>query len=160
MVDFAESLRESIPTVMRALAQAANTGILHIRGRDASAEFRFFRGEIVCARSTNAKPLGEALTERGAISASDLQGVLSLQRRKKQHQPMATILVELGLIDKSVVETEIQIQVLEVLTDVLGWGSGEYRFEKAPESPKVEPSFTFPVSGRVDEILQGAGLPQ
>jgi hypothetical protein len=159
MVDFAESLRESIPTVMRALAQASNSGILHVRGRDASAEFRFFRGDIVSARSSNSMPLGEALTARGAITGSDLQGVLSLQRRKKQRQPMATILVELGLIDQAVVETEIQIQVLGVLTDVLSWGSGEYSFEAKADTPGVDPKFTLPVSGKVDEILIGAGLP-
>ena len=160
MVDFAESLRESIPTVMRALAQASNTGILHIRGRDASAEFRFFRGEIVSATSSNSRPLGEALIRRGAITDSDLTGVLALQRRKKQRQPMATILVELGLIQQDVVETEIQCQVLGVLSDVLDWGGGEYSFDaKAPER-NFEPGFTLPVSGRVDEILVGAGLPQ
>ena len=96
MVDFADSLRESIPTVMRALAQASNTGVLHVRGRDSEAEFRFFRGEITSARANSSRPLGEALAERGAISQSDLSGVLALQRRKKNRQPMATILVELG----------------------------------------------------------------
>jgi len=160
MVDFAESLRESIPTVMRALAQASNSGILHVRGRDASAEFRFYRGEIVSASSTNSKPLGEALTDRGAITGIDLKGVLSLQRRKKQRQPMATILVELGLIEKSVVETEIQIQVLDVLSDVLGWGAGEYSFDSKGSDADLEPAFTLPVSGKVDEILVGAGLAQ
>jgi len=160
MVDFAESLRESIPTVMRALAQARNSGILHVRGRDAEAEFHFVRGEIVSARSNTSKQLGEALADRGALTAEELAGVLSLQKRKKTRQPMATILVELGLVERGVVETEIQSQVLDVLGNALGWGSGEYCFEAKHVDANARPNFTLPLSGKVDEILQGAGVTQ
>ena len=159
MVDFADSLRESIPTVMRALAQASNTGVLNIRGRGSEAEFRFFRGDIVSARASSSRPLGEALAERGAISRNDLDSVLALQRRKKQRQPIATILVEFGLVEKEVVETELQIQVLEVLRMVLDWGGGEYSFAPRTVPAGVELSCALPATGHVDQILEGAGVP-
>jgi hypothetical protein len=158
MADFADSLRDSIPTVMRALAQAKNSGMLRVRGKDTAAEFMFFRGDILWARSSTGKQLGAALTERGAISESDLAGVLALQKRKKQRQPMATILVELGLVDREVVEVEIQVQVLEVLRAVFDWGGGEYEFDALNIKDGVQPDFALPRSGKVEALLQGAGI--
>ena len=159
MVDFAESLSNSVPTVMRALAQAQNTGILRVRGKDSEAEMMFFQGEVLWARSSTAKRLGEALEERGAISASDLAGVLALQKRKKRRQPLGTILVELGLIERSVAETEIEIQVLRVLRDIFSWGSGEYSFDTLRVEAGVMPDFAIPHCRRVDALLQGVGKP-
>ena len=152
-LNFSESLRSSIPTVMRALAQARNTGVLHIRGCEADGELRFFRGEIVSARASTIQPLGNALAERGAITQTELTSVLALQRRKKQFQPMATILVSFGIVDEDVVATEIQRQVQAVLEDVLTWGAGEYSFEAKPVADDSKPNFTLPYSGSVDEIL-------
>lgn len=159
MADFAESLRESVPTVMRALAQAGNSGVLRVRGRDAEAEVMFFHGDVVWARSSSARCLGEALTERGAISASDLQGVLAMQKRKKQRQPIATILLGLGLVNREVAETEIEIQVLDVLRMIFDWGSGEYGFEAARMTRDELAGIVLPACGKVDSLLQGAGIP-
>ncbi len=158
MVDFAESLRDSVPTVMRALAQAQSTGILRVHGRSADADIMFFQGEVLWARSTSSKRLGAALKERGAISASDLAGVLALQKRKKRRQPLGTILIELGLIDRSVAETEIEIQVLTVLRDIFNWGGGEYSFDTLRVEAGVTPDFAIPNCRRVDALLQGAGV--
>jgi len=159
MPDFAESLRESIPTVMRALAQARNNGVLHIRGRDAEAEIMFVAGEIVWARASTARRLGEALEERGEISANDLLGVLAIQKRKKQRQPIATILIELGLLDREVAETEIEIQILDVLRLVFDWGGGEYNFEALNVGQDALQGVVLPTCGKVDRLLQGAGVP-
>ena len=159
MPDFAESLRESIPTVMRALAQASNSGVLRVRGRDAEAEVMFFQGEVVWARASTAKRLGEALEERGAISASDLKGVLAMQKRKKQRQPLATILLGLGLVEREVAETEIEMQVLDVLRLIFDWGSGEYSFESVRMSRDELHGIVLSQSGQVDRLLQGAGVP-
>ena len=159
MADFAESLRESIPTVMRALAQAKNTGILHVRGRDSESEIMFVAGDVIWARASTARFLGEALEERGELSADDLKGVLAMQKRKKQRQPIATILLELGLIDREVVETELEIQILDVLRQLFEWGSGEYNFEALLLEPGSLQGIALPSCGKVDQLLQGAGVP-
>jgi len=158
MPDFADSLQESIPVVMRALAQAKNSGVLRIRGTGAEAELMFFKGDVLWARRSDGKRLGEALEERGAITAEQLQSVLLVQKRKKTKQPFATILVELGLVDADVVSTELEIQVLEVLRETFSWGGGEYDFEALPTAEGAEPGFTLPNSGNVDEILRGVGV--
>ncbi|MHC4937735.1 MAG: DUF4388 domain-containing protein [Planctomycetota bacterium] len=158
MPDFAESLEESIPVVMRALAQASNSGVLRIRGKDAEAEFMFYKGEIMWARLSDGKRLGEALEERGAISSEHLAAALAVQKRKKQRQPFATILVELGLVDRAVISTELEVQVLEVLRQVFSWGGGEYSFEGVKVKEGVTPTFALPMNGKVDELLKGAGV--
>jgi hypothetical protein len=158
MPNFADSLRESIPTVMRALAQASNSGVLFIRGRDSEAQIMLYRGDILWARSSTTKRIGEALEQRGAISARDLEGVLALQKRKKQRQPIGTILIELGLVDRQVAETEIEAQVISVLRDALDWGSGEYNFEAIEVKSGVSPRFALPSCGKVDSLLQGLGI--
>ena len=160
MPDFAESLREDIPTVMRALAQAGNSGLLRIRGKDTEAEIMFVAGEVIWARACTARRLGEALEERGAITAQDLEGVLAMQKRKKQRQPVATILHGLGLIDRDIVETELEIQILEVLRLVVDWGSGEFGFEAIDLEPDALEGVVLPSCGKVDRLLQGAGVPQ
>jgi hypothetical protein len=158
MPDFAESLQESIPVVMRALAQASNSGVLRIRGKSAEAELMFYKGDIMWARMSDGKRLGEALEERGAISSEQLAAALAVQKRKKKRQPFATILVELGLVCKQVVSTELEVQVLDVLRKVFSWGGGEYTFEALKVKEGVSPSFALPMSGKVDELLKGAGV--
>jgi hypothetical protein len=158
MPDFADSLQESIPVVMRALAQAGSSGVLRIRGKDSEAELMFFKGNVLWARRSDGKRLGEALAERGAITPEQLESVLLVQKRKKTKQPFATILIELGLVDASVVSTELEIQVLEVLREAFSWGGGEYDFEALPIVSSAEPGFALPNSGNVDEILRGVGI--
>jgi len=158
MPDFADSLQESIPVVMRALAQASNSGVLRIRGKDAEAELMFLKGDIIWARTSGGKRLGEALEERGAITSDQLAASLAVQKRKKQRQPIATILVELGLVDREIVSTELEVQVLEVLREMFAWGAGEYAFESVPAQEGSTPSFALPQSGRVDELLKGVGV--
>ena len=114
--------------------------------------------DVLWARASTAKRLGQALEERGAISASDLAGVLALQKRTKRRQPLGTILIELGLIERDVAETEIEIQVLAVLREVLGWASGEYEFESIRVREGVTPTFALPNTRKVDALLQGAGV--
>ena len=158
MPDFADSLQKSIPVVMRALAQAENSGVLRIRGKSAEAELMFYKGDIMWARMSDGKRLGEALEERGAINAEQLAAALAVQKRKKKRQPFATILVELGLVDREVVSTELEAQVLDVLRMVFSWGGGEYDFEALKAREGVTPSFALPQSGKVDVLLKGAGI--
>ena len=158
MPDFAESLRESIPVVMRALAQAQNSGILRVRGKDAEAELMFFKGQVLWARHSDGKRLGEALEERGAITAEQIEGVLRVQKRKKTKQPIATILVELGLVDADVITTELDIQVLEVIRAMFSWGAGEYAFEAVEGDPDAGPGFTMATERTVEEILRDLGV--
>jgi len=158
MPDFADSLRESIPVVMRALAQASNSGVLRIRGKEGEAEIMFYKGDIMWARLSDGKRLGAALEERGAISSDQLAAALAVQKRKKKKQPFATILVELGLVAKEVVSTELEAQVLDVLRQVFAWGGGEYTFEALKVKEGVTPAFALPQSGKVDELLKGAGI--
>jgi hypothetical protein len=158
MPDFADSLRESIPVVMRALAQASNSGVLRVRGKAGEAELMFYRGDVMWARMSDGKRLGEALAERGAITSDQLAAALAVQKRKKQHQPFATILVELGLVEREVVSTELEVQVLEVLREIFDWGAGEYSFEALQVKPGVTPSFALPQSGKVDQLLKGVGI--
>ena len=158
MPDFADSLQESIPVVMRALAQASNSGVLRIRGTNTEAELMFYRGDVMWARMTDGKRLGEALEERGAINSEQLAAALAVQKRKKKRQPLATILVELGLVDPDVISTELEVQVLDVLRTVFSWGGGEYTFEALKIKEGVTPSFALPQSGKVDVLLKGAGI--
>ncbi|MEM8883233.1 MAG: DUF4388 domain-containing protein [Planctomycetota bacterium] len=158
MPDFAESLQESIPVVMRALAQASNSGVLRVRGKDAEAEFMFYRGNILWARRSDGKRLGEVLEERGAITSEQLASALAVQKRKKKRQPFATILVELGLVDRQVVSTELGVQALDVMREIFAWGSGEYTFEKVAVKDGATPTFALPSTSSVDELLKGAGI--
>jgi len=159
MYKFAESLRNTIPVVMRALAQAKNSGVLRVRSDDAEAELMFFQGEVIWARSSSAKRLGEALEERGAISATDLKGVLAMQKRKLKKQPIATILLGLGLVERDVAETEIEMQALDVIRLMFEWESGEYTFERVAISARELEGVVLPRCGRVDSLLEGVGVP-
>ena len=158
MPDVAESLRQEIPTVLRALAQARNTGVLRVSGADGEAEVMLIHGEVAWARASNAKRLGAALEERGAISAADLKGVLAMQKRKKQRQPIGTILLEMGLIDREVAETEIEVQVLDVLRLILDWGRGEYKFESVHKISHEQSKMVLLACGNVDRLLQNVGV--
>jgi len=158
MPDVAESLRQEIPTVLRALAQARNTGVLRVTAADAEAEVMLIKGEVAWARACGAKQLGAAFVDRCAISPADLKGVIAIQKRKKVHQPIATILLEMGLVERDVAETEIEIQVLEVLRLILGWGRGEYKFQTVRTSSYEHDKIVFPACGNVDLLLQNAGV--
>ena len=58
------------------------------------------------------------------LEAGTLESVWSFLKRKKVHEPLGKVLMELNLVTEETVEQEIEAQIMDVLQDVLSWDEG------------------------------------
>ena len=134
----------SFPAALQLLGSAGSSGLLTITSDGRTAEIALHRGQVVCANSDQAGRLGNALLEKGWLTAETLEAVLRHQRRKKVHQPLGTILFELGMVPKEAAAVEIEEQIIRVMREVCGWDAAEYSFNPVEEEleGKVMPGTT------------------
>lgn len=119
----------SLPEILQFLGMARSSGFLTVTGEDDVAGIAFRYGRVLYARTTKSRRLGESLVEQGFLTDKDLEAVLVMQRMKKVKQALAPILLELGLASREQLEEQVAAQCRGVLTEVLAWKRGNYRFE-------------------------------
>jgi hypothetical protein len=132
-------MEKSIPLMGRALPAALNTlcvarcsGLVTVTSEPNYATIMLDTGRIMWATSNATQRLGDALVERGLLSQESLDGALSMQRRKREHTPLATILLELGLLSPEVADHQLAEQTTDVFVEVLSWQEGTLRIEPIP----------------------------
>lgn len=140
----------ALPAALEMMSQAKYSGVLTITSADRVAWMAMRKGRILYATSATTAKLGDSLVAKGVLSQEVLESVLRLQRRKRVHHLMATILVELGLLSTEAASFEIGSQVRRVFHDVLTWEKAELMFEswEAPPSCQV-----LPAEDRVESLL-------
>jgi hypothetical protein len=140
-------IQADLALVLRLMGRAKSSGVVTLSGPSGEAHIVVVDGAVLHATSTATPRLGESLVARGVITKDVLEDALRHQRRKKVKQPLATILLELGVVSKAVAESEIEMQIIRVLVDALAWQGCTLRFEPAnvtadhvlfPESCQLE----------------------
>ena len=135
---------------LQLLAHAKASGLVRIRSGKRRAEMVLIDGRVLHATSSTTTRLGESLVDRGVVTAQVLDRVLQMQRRKKQKQPLGTILTELGLVSKAVAEAEIETQIARVLKEVTSWARCKLTLEPMEASAE---EVLFPGSCDLEALL-------
>lgn len=131
------------------------SGVLTVEGSIDKGSVVFHDGQIMYADLHGHEKLGERLIKEGLIKEKDLEIALRIQKDRKIHEPLGSILAGNRLIDKNALEEILREQITEVVYELLSWEEGRFKFE--PEKPDQE----IPIGGSISPeylLLEGTRL--
>lgn len=131
-------------TGLRLLNRGRETGALLASSAYANASIGLLDGQVMWANSTETLKLGEVLIDKGLLKRDKLDAALWVQKQDKQWRPLGQVLVDVKVLSPQVIELALEAQIVLVLTEVLGWQRGSFRFERRPppESQLIHPACT------------------
>ena len=133
-------------SLLRRLQLARRSGTLRVTRNGEQRHFWFEDGELRAARSSKREhSLGASLIQWGYIAAADLEQALELQRRRGGR--LGALLVELGLVPRSVVDTEVRRLMEQIVSSAISWSDAHFDFEPraddtSPEDIQIDLSVT------------------
>lgn len=132
------NLREaSLADVVQLLFLGRRTGRLALADHKRHAAIWFEEGMIVHAAIVNRRDrLGDMLVKSGPVSQAQLEEALAMQAAQPSRR-VGDILVDIGVINRQVLNEYIRRHVEEALYALCAWSSGSFRFE-AGERPEPE----------------------
>lgn len=145
----------SLADIFQIIHLSKKTGVLTVENSSGKGRIVFRDGQILYASLQSWEKLGERLIKEGLIKEKDLETALRIQKDRKVHEPLGSILSETKLIDKDVLEGILREQLKEIIYELLSWEEGGFKFE--PEKPTQE----IPPGGSISPeylLLEGTRL--
>jgi hypothetical protein len=118
-----------IPALLKDVYVGRRTGLLSfVRGWERRS-VRFISGNIVHA-DTNAPGghLGDLMVRHGLLQREELTEALALARRSGKR--LGGVLLEKGLVDRTLLDDAIELHVADTLLKVFSWPDGHWEFEE------------------------------
>lgn len=116
--------------LLQILSWGRKTGKLVLGCREGTAIVVLRDGRIVYASaSTFRQTLGSLLICRGLIRDSTLAEALDQQRQSTDLR-LGEVLVEMGALERGQIDTVVAEQIGAVISELAGWKSGSFRFER------------------------------
>ena len=137
---------QSVPLndVMQVLITGQKSGVLTVMRGHHRARIYLNFGRIEVAHLTPGLHLSELLMRMDLLTLLEVQELLAQQGEDNPGTPLGLLALEAGYIDRDDFARVLEAQVLEVLTELSSWTSGNFSFEerslKASQVP-VEHSF-------------------
>ncbi len=127
---FRGSLTETpLPQVLRRIFLEGLKGTLSLVHGDETRHLFFEKGELRTATSSReGQRIGAFLKRRGWITDTDLKWALDTVAKQGRAR-LGRILVERGLVSRTVLDAEMRRLVEEIVFSTFAWDSGEYRFQ-------------------------------
>lgn len=108
------------------------TGAMIVSTTYATATIVFEEGGVLCASATTTPKLGDLLLDKGLLKRDKLDAALSLQRQDREWRPIGRVLVDVKVLSEAVAALAVEAQIVRVLSEILGWERGSFRFEGRP----------------------------
>ncbi|HRC87894.1 MAG TPA: DUF4388 domain-containing protein, partial [Thermoanaerobaculia bacterium] len=139
-----------LPEILQLISHQTKTGILTIQGETDIIAISFDRGRIVAADALNQtleEALGEVLASQGLVAPADFLRVSTEHQAGESR--LVDLLVERKIIDRPQLLKALRLHIFRLLTELLAWRSGEFKFYSG-EEVAFEEGFK-PIS--VEELL-------
>jgi curved DNA-binding protein CbpA len=129
---FRGSLSETpLPQVLRRIFLENLKGTLTLVHGDETRHLFFEKGELRTATSSReGQRIGAFLKRRGSISDADLTWALETVAKQGRTR-LGKLLVERGLLSRTVLDAEMRRLVEEIVFSTFAWETGEYRFQSS-----------------------------
>jgi len=129
-VGFRGSLSETpLPQVLRRIFLEGLKGTLSLVHGDETRHLFFEKGELRTATSSReGQRIGAFLKRRGCITDTDLNWALDTVARQDRAR-LGKILVERGLVSRTVLDAEMRRLVEEIVFSTFAWDAGEYKYQ-------------------------------
>lgn len=127
---FRGSLSEApLPQVLRRIFLESLKGTLSLVHGDETRHLFFEKGELRTATSSReGQRIGAFLKRRGWITDTDLNWALDTIAKQGRAR-VGKILVDRGLVSRTVLDAEMRRLVEEIVFSTFAWDTGEYRFQ-------------------------------
>ncbi len=127
---FRGSLSETpLPQVLRRIFLEGLKGTLTLVRGDETRHLFFEKGELRTATSSReGQRIGAFLKRRGCITDTDLNWALETVAKQGRAR-LGKILVDRGLVSRTVLDAEMRRLVEEIVFSTFAWDTGEYRYQ-------------------------------
>ncbi len=127
---FRGSLSETpLPQVLRRIFLEGLKGTLSLVHGDETRHLFFEKGELRTATSSReGQRIGAFLKRRGWITDTDLNWALDTVAKQGRAR-LGKILVERGLVSRTVLDAEMRRLVEEIVFSTFAWDTGEYKYQ-------------------------------
>ncbi|HEX5138759.1 MAG TPA: DUF4388 domain-containing protein [Planctomycetota bacterium] len=119
-------------TALRLVSRGRGTGAVVVFTAYATATVAFEEGGVLWANATTTPKFGDLLVEKGLVKRDKLDAALWVQRQDREWRPIGRVLVDVKVLSEEVVALAVEAQVVRVLSEILGWERGSFRFEDRP----------------------------
>ncbi|HEY7372256.1 MAG TPA: DUF4388 domain-containing protein [Polyangia bacterium] len=144
----------ALPEVLEFLRLQKKTGSLVISSRRGAAIVRLVRGQVTSASAPGIKRLGEALVERGILTAAALDALLARQRSDDGEgaEALGSVLLRERPGHRDALTRAVFQQVIDALGEMLTWKEGAFSFH--PGSDRGLPAIAFDLQNVMLEIMR------
>ena len=119
-----------LSSLLHTLSVKQLTGKLTLKSSAGDGLIVVRKGSVIYAASNSAREtLGNILVCRGLLDEKTLLRALEVQHELADEKRLGAILVELGAISQASLEDVLRQQTVKVVSELLGWGKGFFRFE-------------------------------
>jgi len=143
----------TLPEILQLLAAGRKSGTLGIQREDSIVMIYFEGGDITYGYGPRQTfHLGRLLTERGKITAEQLQEAVETQARNDNTRRLGEILVDMAVVDRADLQAVVRDQISELLYSLLSWQSGSFKFyeDQYPTDEEIKVALSVE-----DVILEG-----
>jgi tetratricopeptide (TPR) repeat protein len=146
----------ALPEVLEFLRLQNKTGSLVVSSRRGAAIVRLVRGQVTSASAPGVGRLGEALVDRGIITAAALDAALARQRTDdgESAETLGSVLLRERPGHREALTRAVFQQVLDALGEMLTWKEGAFSFH--PGSDRGLPAISFDLQNVMLEIMRVA----
>lgn len=144
-----------LPDVFQTIVASQKSGILTLVSGIHRSRIYFDSGNIEYAHVTPGVHLGEMLVRMDLLSTKEVQDLLFHQERENAGTPLGVLAVQRELMDEDDLARALERQVLEVVSDVIGWRDGEFTFsDRSVTSSQVPTQHSFDAMRVLMEVLE------
>src|SRR5260221_6157676 len=121
----------SLADIFQLIGLQRKTGVLTLRGKDATGAVTFLDGKVVAADSLTRRletRLGSVLMKSGMLTQDQLNRALDIQ--KETLQRLGYVLTHYGIISSDSLKQAIQLQILQIVYRLFRWKDGDYHFSQ------------------------------
>ncbi len=142
----------NIVALLQTIGTAGMTGNLMIHDAANKALVSFLNGKIIHAESTlGGDRIGEILVRTHRLSRAQLEKANYIQRQSQQGKRLGSLLLEMKLITVHDLTMAVQVQIMEILSRLMMWQRGRFRFDFEPPVHGALPDAAMDV----DEVISG-----
>jgi predicted regulator of Ras-like GTPase activity (Roadblock/LC7/MglB family) len=142
----------NIVTLLQTVGSSRLTGNLTVQDVANKARVSFLSGKIIHAESTlGGDRIGEILVRTHRLTRPQLEQAYYIQRQAQQGRRLGSLLLEMKLITDVDLTMAVQVQIMEVLSRLITWQRGRFRFDFEPPATGALPTTALDV----DEVLSG-----
>lgn len=119
-----------LPDVMEFISQGKKTGVLTVKGTNASGTIGFEKGEVVGAsfeKESRHRSLTDYLSKSGQIPPEKLAKIASMA--SSTGRSVEEVLIKGGYLTEEALQETIRFKIQEVVDEIFSWKQGTYSFD-------------------------------